>query len=150
MKQKGSALIAVLALMAVIAVLASSGMRQAIAELLMAGNEQFKHAASTAASAGIEAAIAQIASKGGASLAGELLQGKGYEATIRYTGDEANLPGSSVGKFVGRHYEVTSVGTSSRQARDEQVQGVMVMSATANGVTAFRRIERGLEAEVAP
>lgn len=148
-QQQGAVLIVALALMMILAMLASSGMRLSIAELLMAGNEQFRHAASMSASSGIEAAIARIAG-GVVPASADTLEGQGFTVTIRYAGDEANLPGSSVGKLVGHHYELTSVGTSSRLARDEQVQGIMVVDAVAGGVATFRRLGGGLASEAAP
>jgi type II secretory pathway component PulK len=150
MRQRGVALIVALALMVILALLASSGMRMSIAELMMAGNEQFRHAASMAASSGIETAVAQLARHGSSPVSGETLDGDDYAVTIRYAGDEMNLPGSSVGKFIGHHFEITSVGRSSRLARDEQVQGVMLVSSVAAGVAAFHQSGDGLEAELAP
>lgn len=149
MRQRGAVLIVALALMVILALLASSGMRLSLAELTMAGNEQFRHAAAMASASGIEAAIARIESRGG-PMTSESVDDTAYVATIRYASDEQTLPGSSVGRFVGHHYEVTSVGTSSRLSRDEQVQGVMVVDAVANGLTTFRRIGDGVATEVAP
>ncbi len=111
-KQQGAALIVALLLMVILGMLASSGMRLSIAELMMAGNEQFRHAASLAASSGIETAIARMG-RGAAPTSAETLEGKDFVVAIRYAGDETNLPGSSVGKLIGHHYELTSVGTSS-------------------------------------
>src|SRR5207244_3406588 len=99
-----------LLLLVILSLLATTGMRTSIAELWMAGSEQFHRAAVEAASAGVEAAIARLrASRGG--LAGEVDGGAGdapYTATIRRTGTEASLPGSSAGKFVGVHFEIES------------------------------------------
>ncbi len=158
MRQQGAALIVAMALMLILALLASSGMRQSIAELVMAGNEQYRQAASMAASAGIEAAIAQIARQGARPTSSEtlsaslsaMLGSEAYAVKIRYAGDELNLPGSSVGKLVGHHYEITSVGTSARFARDEQVQGVMVVSAAPDGISTYRQRGVGLNVEVTP
>jgi hypothetical protein len=148
--QGGAALVIALALLVILGILGTAGMRMSIAELMMAGNEQFRNSAELAASAGVEAAIARISQHSGAVPPAPTLAGDGYAATIRYAGDEAPLPGSSLDKFVGRHYEITSEGTSARRARDEQVQGVMVVSAIAEGVTTFHQTGEGLDTEGAP
>jgi type II secretory pathway component PulK len=155
---RGAALVIALLLLAILTLLAMSGMRMSIAELWMAGHEQFHRRASDAASAGIEASIARIHASG---VAGAVQPAGGayafgepptdsYTVSIRQTGRETSLPGSSVGKFSGEHFEIESVGTSSRGARDVQVQGVMVIS-SANGVTTFGGIGAGVASEgVAP
>lgn len=148
--QSGAALVIALALLVILGILGTAGMRMSIAELMMAGNEQFRHSAELAASAGVEAAIAQISRRAGASIVPSTLEGDGYTASIRDAGDETTLPGSSIGRFVGRHYEITSEGTAARRARDEQVQGVMVVSAVADGVATFHQIGDGLAGEGAP
>jgi hypothetical protein len=61
-------------------------------------------------------------------------------------GDETGLPQSSADKFVGLHYMIESTGTSARDARDTQVQGVMVITATGSpGDSSFSRLGTGLE-----
>jgi len=42
-------------------------------------------------------------------------------------GDDLNLPGFSSGKFVGFHYQITSTGTSARNANSQQIQGAFVI-----------------------
>jgi Tfp pilus assembly protein PilX len=148
--QSGAALLIALALLVILGILGTAGMRMSIAELMMAGNEQFRNSAELAASAGVEAGIARISQHSAAGTLTPNLEGEGYTASIRYAGNETTLPGSSLGKFVGRHYEITSKGTSARRARDEQVQGVMVVSAVAEGVTTFRQTGAGLESEGTP
>ena len=138
-----------LVLLLILTLLATTGMRTSIAELWMAGNEQYRRKASDAASTGIELAITEIsAARAPPGIAGES-GSSNYEATIRHTGKETSLPGSSAEKFEGDHFEIESIGTSSRNARDVQTQGVMVISA-ANGVKTFSREGAGLEAGGAP
>jgi hypothetical protein len=147
--ERGAALVVALLLLVILTLLATTGMRTSIAELWMAGSEQFHRAAVEAASDGVEAAVARLrASRGG--LAGEVDGGSGtapYTATIRHAGTETSIPGSSAGKFVGEHFEIESTGAAARGALDVQVQGVMVVVST-NGVRTFRRIGSGLDTEI--
>jgi Tfp pilus assembly protein PilX len=150
-------LVIALLLLVVFSLLAITGMRTAIAELWMAGSEQFHRVAVEAASAGVEAGIARLrASPGAIASDGTIEAGAGsgartasYTATIRHAGTEASIPGSSAEKFVGEHFEIQSTGTAPRSARDVQVQGVTVISSS-NGVRTFRRIGQGLGMEPSP
>lgn len=112
MRQRGTALVVVLILLAVLTLLAVSGMGMATAELAMAGNEQLRRRASDEASAVIERALMAPAASVG----------------LRYAGEELVLPGFSAEKFVGRHYVIESVGEGMRGARDVQVQGVLIVA----------------------
>jgi len=162
LRQRGVVLVVAMLLLTVFTLLAITGMRTSVAELWMAGSEQFHRVAVEAASAGVEAGIARLrASRGavsvGASAAGvpsaagvaSLTGGPAsapYVAAIRRAGTEASIPGSSAEKFVGDHFEIESTGTAPRGARDVQVQGVVVISSS-NGVRTFRRIGAGLGTE---
>ena len=145
--ERGAALVIALLLLVILSLLATTGMRTSIAELWMAGSEQFHRAAVEAASAGVEAGIARLrASRGGVAGETEIDGGSGdapYTATIRRAGTEASIPGTSAEKFVGAHFEIESTGAAPRAALDVQVQGVMVVSST-NGVRTFQRIGTGL------
>jgi hypothetical protein len=156
--QRGAALVIALVLLVIITLLATSAMRMSIAELWMAGNEQFHRKAVDAASAGVEASMARFRAAGAVAA----LQGDGgipgpigepasdaYSVSTRYTGREASLPGSSIGAFFGEHFEVESTGTSARGARDVQIQGLMAV-ATTDGVANFNRIGAGLTGMGAP
>jgi Tfp pilus assembly protein PilX len=145
----GAALVIALVLLLILTLLASTGMRMSIAELWMAGNEQYRRKASDAASAGIEVAITAISALRAPPLVTGNSGSDAYEAAIRYTGNETSLPGSSAEKFAGEHFEIESVGTSARHARDVQTQGVMVIF-PANGVKTFTREGAGLEMAGAP
>jgi hypothetical protein len=150
---RGVALIIALLLLAVLTMLAGTGVRMSIGEVWMAGNEQFHQQAVDAASAGIEVVTARIDAEGGALAGrnGAVTPGSppAFDTSVRRAGNESVLVGSSAGRLRGEHFEVESVGTSSREARDIQVQGVMVVSA-ANGVAHFSRIGAGLSDGAAP
>jgi type IV pilus assembly protein PilX len=138
--QHGAALVIGLVLLLILTLLAVTGMNTATTELVMAGNEQYRRAASLAASTGIEVAIADI---GGVptipgvapTVATAVPTGNvtidTYTTATRYIGEESGLPQSSVDKFVGLHFEIDSTGLSARNARDRQVQGVFVVAGAA-------------------
>lgn len=155
-RQRGAVLVIALLLLTVFTLLAVTAMRTSVAELWMAGGEQFHRVAVEAASAGVEAAIVRLRASQGAVVGGAATAGGAsinggapsspYVATMRRAGTEASLPGSSVEKFAGEHFEIESTGTAPRGARDVQVQGVVVISSS-NGVRTFRRVGEGLGTE---
>jgi hypothetical protein len=159
----GAALLIALLLLLILTLLATAGMRMSIAELWMAGNEQYRRKASDAASAGIEVAIARVSAGvvavNGAAVGSRVAQvgpaavgdpsSETYTASVLYTGKEASLPGSSAEKLTGEHVEIVSAGTSVRGARDVQVQGLMVVSPTSE-VKTLHRIGTGLETASGP
>jgi type II secretory pathway component PulK len=156
--QRGVALVVALFLLVILTVLATTGMKVSIAELVMAGNEQFRQKASAAASAGVEVTIWRILSgasgrSAGTERIGPIETGEPridtYTVSLRYTGREAPLPGASAEKFAGNHFEIESTGESARNARDVQVQGLMLVTPTA-GVQTFQRIGAGLDSAAAP
>ena len=116
-----------LVLLLVLTLLAVTGMNTASSELLMAGNEQFRQNAFQASEAGIERALSALPTipQSGTPvvLANQPVPGSTsdeFTTSSRYVGDDLNLPGFSAGKFVGFHYEITSTGTSARNARSEE------------------------------
>ena len=137
--QVGAALVIALLLLMILAMLSVTGMRTSIAELWMAGNEQFRQRASASSSAGIERAMTRIA----AGLDGGAVT-ESVTTKVVHTGREAMLPGSSVGRIAAENYEITSTGVAARNAREEEVQGIAVISPTA-GVQTFQRAGTGLE-----
>ena len=150
--ERGAALVIALLLLTILTLLAITSMRTAVAELWMAGSEQFHRRAVEAASAGVEVAVAKLRATRGADVGAPIDGGAGdapYTATIRRAGMETSLPGASAGKFVGEHFEIESTGASSRGALEVQVQGVLVVSPT-NGVRSFRSAGSGLGPEAAP
>lgn len=150
---RGAALVIALILLVILALLGTTGMNTAVAELVMAGNEQFHQNASDAAAAGIEAAVARLSATvplSGSVIADAATGATGtsatsqYAATIRYAGEESNIPRSSAGKFAGLHIEIESTGRSARNAIDVQTQGVLLVSPV-NGVSTFVRRGTGLQ-----
>jgi len=150
---RGAALVVALLLLLILTLLASAGIGTSTAELIMAGNEQYRRQASDAASAGIERAIARVAAdparrtssslSAGFAEADEAPRGK-YVTETHFIGDERNLPGWSAEKFIGAHFEIESTGRSARQAVDEQVQGLRVVQPI-HGVVTHQRLAGGLE-----
>lgn len=145
--ERGAVLVVALLLLTVFTLLAITAMRTSVAELWMAGGEQFHRRAVEAASAGVEVGIARLRASRGTST-GDVSSsggtaGVGYAATIRRSGTEVTIPGSSAERFVGEHFEIESTGSAPRRARDVQVQGVMVISSS-NGVRTFHRTGEGL------
>lgn len=154
-RERGAALAVALILLLVLTILAFTGMTTSITELTMSGNEQFRRNATQAAAAGVEQAIARLGGVATAPGSGPtvvpaaLLPGSTTDrssTSTRYVGDEIGLPQSSADKFIGLHFVIDSTGTSSRNARDLQTQGVMVVAATGSGGnSSFRQQGSGLE-----
>lgn len=144
---RGAALIVALILLLLVTLLATTGMTLSITELVMAGNEQFHRQAVDAASAGVEAAIAQLAASAldaGTSISAVDTTASGdYLASARYVGESTSVPGFSVGKFAARHFEIESTGSAARHAGDDQFQGVMAIRST-DAVATFVKREGGL------
>ncbi len=139
-RQQGAALVIGLVLLLVLTLLAVTGMNTASSELLMAGNEQFRQNAFQASEAGIERALSALPTipQSGTPvvLANQPVPGSTsdeFTTSSRYVGDDLNLPGFSAGKFVGFHYEITSTGTSARNANSRQAQGAFVIQNAGGG-----------------
>lgn len=142
--QRGAALVIGLILLVILTLLAITGMNTATAELIMAGNEQFRQNAFQAAEAGIENAVSALPTVpqsgtpvvvANVPLPGATA-GEEFTTSSRYVGDDLNLPGFSAGKFVGFHYEITSTGTSARNANARHLQGAFVIQ-SAGGAGSF-------------
>jgi type IV pilus assembly protein PilX len=154
-QQRGAALAIALILLLVLTILAFTGMTTATTELTMSGNEQYRRNATQAAAAGIEQAISRLGAVSTAAGAAATVVAPAAVAgsatdrvgtSSRYLGDEAGLPQSSADKFLGLHFEIESTGTSARNARDAQTQGVMVIAASGSGGgPTFRQQGTGLE-----
>jgi PilX N-terminal len=145
--ERGVALVIVLILLAILTMLAIAGASTATAELVMAGNEQYREHAADAASAGIEQAIARLGPASGPETFTRVTNG--YTAVAHYLGDESSLPQWSAEKFIGRHYAIDSTGRSLRGAVDAQTQGVLIVVPTA-GTDTFNRIGSGLTGDSGP
>ena len=148
-KHRGVALVIALVLLLIVTLLATTGMAISIAELVMAGNEQFHRKAIDAASAGVESVIARLIAsppeqRASVSASGVTAAGD-FVASVKDVGAEANLVGFSAEKFIGRHLDVASDGASARNASDLQIQGVLLIEAT-DAASTFNRIGDGLVA----
>ena len=130
-KQRGAALVVGLMLLAILTLLAISGMNTASTELVMAGNEQFREGAFQASEAGIEQQLLKLdaippdTTKSVPATA-DLGNGTTYDTASTYRG-EGNVPGSST-KFVGFYYDVQSTGKGSRNAIAVQTQGAYIVN----------------------
>jgi type IV pilus assembly protein PilX len=154
-RQSGAALVIGMLLLLVLTILAFTGLNSSTTELAMASNEQFRRNAAQASASGIENAISNLrnvpTTLGGAPVISGLRPANGspvdrYNTRTRYLGEERGIPQSSIDRFVGLHFEIESDGTSARNARDTQTQGVFVVSGTGGpGASDFAQIGTGLE-----
>ena len=133
-RQRGAALVVGLMLLLVLTLLAVSGMNAASLQFVMAGNEQYRANAFSAAEAGIEQTLA-----GGMFNPALGKQNMGGSANVTdnwATAVEAQLGGNplpalwgnSWNSFATYHFEITSTGTAVRNAQAVNVQGVAIIS----------------------
>lgn len=133
-RQRGAALVIGLLLLLVLTILAVSGMNSASMEFVMAGNDQYRANAFTAAEAGIEQtldsgtfnpAIATQNQNGAATATDNW-------ATVTTTQlNGVALPamwGNSWNSFATYHFEIVSTGTSVRNATAVNTQGVAIIA----------------------
>jgi type IV pilus assembly protein PilX len=154
-RQRGAALVIGLILLMILTLLAFTGVSSSITELAMANNEQFQRNASQAATTGIERAIPALTGVPTTPGAAPTVVGPvslpdspddKFQTRSRFVGEEHGLPQSSVDKFIGLHFAIDSDGSSVRNARESQTQGVMVVAATGGaGDGSFGRQGGGLE-----
>jgi type IV pilus assembly protein PilX len=138
-RQRGAALVIGLLLLVVLTLLAISGMNTASLELVIAGNSQYRQNAFQAAETGIAQALATgvFNPRSGpttsprAPLANDTTNDF-FTTTITPQLNGQGLPalGKSGDRFRDFHFEVTSVGDSSRNARATSVQGLAVVGLT--------------------
>jgi type IV pilus assembly protein PilX len=123
----GSALIVGMLLLAVLSLLAISGMYTSASELMMSGNEQYRARAFEAAQTGIERAIAagSFNSTLTTTVSETLEAGDSYKVTIRPRGTTAPPPGYDATADV-QHFEIESHGLSLRGSHVTSVQGLFV------------------------
>ncbi|MDE2220315.1 MAG: pilus assembly PilX N-terminal domain-containing protein [Gammaproteobacteria bacterium] len=133
-RQRGAALVVGLLLLLVLTLLAVSGMNSASLEFIMAGNEQYRSNAFQAAEAGIEQTISLGAFNPGSpaqTLNGAPTATDSWTATVTPQLLGVPLPaiwGNSWNSFSTYHFEIASIGTSSRSATANNLQGVAVIS----------------------
>ncbi len=133
-RQHGAALVIGLLLLLVLTILAVSGMNSASLEFVMAGNEQYRANAFSAAEAGIERTLDSgvfnpavlTQNLNGAATATD------NWATVTTTQLGGNaLPalwGNSWNSFATYHFEVVSTGTAVRNATAVNTQGVAIIA----------------------
>jgi type IV pilus assembly protein PilX len=133
-RQQGAALVIGLILLMILTLLAISGMNTSSTELMMAGNEQFRQNAAQASAAGVEQAMPLLSTVPQTStpvVVGPTAMPNStsdfYSTSSVYRGETAFVTGSSVGKYVGFHYEITSTGIGARNARTVTTQGAYVV-----------------------
>jgi hypothetical protein len=136
-RARGATLVVGLILLSLVTLLGLAGASTAHVERQLAQNEQFREAAASAASAGVEVAIGRIATTSVPEAAPVSLRGTmpgtadRFEVSIRFAGYETALPqsqgGDNSGDLVGAHFEIVSTGFSARRAVDRQRAGVMLV-----------------------
>jgi type IV pilus assembly protein PilX len=139
-KQRGTALVIGLVLLAILTLLAITGMNTASTELMMAGGEQYRQNAFQAAETGIERAITTLATvpqDGIAVVAAPTLVPNSttdrFATVSQYMGEDKDVPGFSAGKFSGLHYRIESTGTSARNANAVHEQGAYLVASAGGG-----------------
>ena len=133
-RQRGAALVIGLILLLVLTLLAVSGMNSASLEFVMAGNEQYRANAFSAAEAGIEQTLAHGVFN--PALAAQNLNGAAtatdsWATSVTPQLNGTPLPalwGNSWNSFATYHFEIQSTGTAVRSASAVNVQGVAIIS----------------------
>jgi type IV pilus assembly protein PilX len=139
-RQRGTALVIGLVLLAVLTLLAITGMNTASTELIMAGGEQYRQNAFQAAETGIERAIVvlpTVPQDGVPVVVAPTLVPNSttdrFRTTSQYMGEDKDVPGFSAGKFAGLHYRIESSGTSLRNANALHQQGAYLIASAGGG-----------------
>lgn len=145
-KQRGAALVVGLIMLVVLTILAITGMNVASTELVMAGTEQDRVRAFSAAETGVERAARALddvpATPGSeVTVAATDVDGSSlnaatgdaterYETTTRFRGGSQICPNSSTQDVVSFHFEIESEGTAARGATSTHNQGVYLCNVT--------------------
>ena len=130
-RQRGAALVIGLVLLLILTLLAITGMNTASTELIMAGNTQYQARAFQAAETGIEQVIAGgVLNPAAPETLGVVTFPNGDEVntTTRPRGNTLPPPGFSFGTFSSEHFEITSAGTSLRNASSTHTQGLFLVT----------------------
>jgi type IV pilus assembly protein PilX len=134
-RQGGAALVVGLLLLMVITLLAIAGMNSATVEYVMAGNAQYHQYAFQAAETGIQQAIAygQFVPGAVASPPVTVAVNANDSFNVTFSSDLNGAPqtfiwGSSINKFTGYDFTITSVGTSARNAQTQHTQGIFQLA----------------------
>lgn len=138
-RQRGAALVVGLILLLVLTLLAISGMSTATLELQMTGNQQFSQNAFQAAETGIDRALASgnFTTVAPVVVTATAVPGsttESFNTRTEFNDDNGVTPvpagGFSLGVsggFQAYHFDVTSTGTSSRNATSTHVQSFYVV-----------------------
>lgn len=139
-RQRGAALVIGMILLMVLTLLAISGMNTATVELQMAGNMQYSQNAFQAAETGIEITMQTIVPNTGtaATIERTALPGTAveeYESVTRHNAANGVTDvltggysmGVSTSSFKSYHFDITSTGTSARNARVVNTQSFFVI-----------------------
>lgn len=140
-QQRGAALVVGLIMLVVLTILAITGMNVASTELVMAGTEQDRVRAFSAAETGLERAVRVLDETDAVpgnetTVAATPVDGSSvnaatggavetYETTTRYVGESA-CPLNSATKFSAFHYDIESVGAAARGATATHTLGAYV------------------------
>lgn len=133
-RQQGAALVVGLILLLVLTLLAVSGMNSASLEFVMAGNEQYRSNAFQAAEAGVEQSMQLGTFNPGApaqNFGPQALGTDSWSTTVTPQLAGGPLPalwGNSWNSFSTYHFEIISIGSSTRGANARNQQGVAVIS----------------------
>jgi type IV pilus assembly protein PilX len=139
-RQRGAALVMGLLLLLVLTILAVSGMNSASVEFIMAGNDQYRQNSFHAAETGIERSLlvgifnpanVQVVVNGAIPNTTD-----NFTANIDRQMNGQPLPAIwnySAGSFSTFHFEVASTGTSARNSRSTNTQGVAVLAPYGGG-----------------
>jgi len=130
-QQRGAALVIGLMLLAVLTLLAVSGMNSASLEFVMAGNEQYRSNAFQAAEAGIAQSIATGTFNPDAVVPFVVPPGANgndtwaASITTQLGGFAGQVWGFDSNSVLGIHYEIQSTGASVRNAQAVNTQGIL-------------------------
>jgi type IV pilus assembly protein PilX len=137
-KQRGAALIVGLMMLVIVTLLAVTAVSTSTTELVMAGNEQFRERAFQAAEAGLETAVRKVRS-GDADVPIErntyldnnnvaMVSEGADRVSTRITAVGANSLVGNSSKFRGQVFQITSTGTSARNAQAAHEAGTWVLA----------------------
>ncbi|MEP7312671.1 MAG: PilX N-terminal domain-containing pilus assembly protein [Pseudomonadota bacterium] len=129
--QRGVALFVTLMLLFILTLLLVEGISTAASEGQLAANQQFFDRAFEAAQGGLASGLQRLARSGDLALpqsftlAREGSATEGSETQLLAVGSDSLPTGYSTGRFIARHYEIRSRGSSARSARSDLVQGAV-------------------------
>lgn len=126
-RARGSALVTGLILLSLITLLGLAAAAAARIELQLANHEQFRENAASAASAGLEFALAHMTAMTtdtdfslSDSLPGAAAARARYEVSARFLGYEPGIPQAPGAQLAAAHFEILSTGHSAFGAFDRQ------------------------------